>query len=92
MTVRSLRALLAAATALVLAGCMHGPAPAPASNHDAFFSRLLAMCGKAYAGRIEVDVPAAPGNDAFAGKPLVMHVRDCGSDTVRIPFHVGDDR
>ncbi len=29
---------------------------------------------------------------AFAGKPLVMHVRDCSADEIRIPFHVGEDR
>ena len=36
--------------------------------------------------------PAGAGDEAFAGKRLVMHVRDCSSDTVRIPFHVGEDR
>jgi hypothetical protein len=28
----------------------------------------------------------------MASKPLVMHVRECRSGEVRIPFHVGDDR
>lgn len=91
MTSRALRFLPACVLAFVLGGCLHAPAP-DATAHDAFFARLAAMCGKAYAGRVEVDVPAAPGNDAFAGKPLVMHVRECGPDSVRIPFHVGDDR
>ena len=26
------------------------------------------------------------------GQPLVMHVRACTADEIRIPFHVGDDR
>ncbi|GAA4794074.1 hypothetical protein GCM10023307_19520 [Lysobacter hankyongensis] len=47
-------------------------------------------CGNAYAGRVLVDTPATP-DSPFAGKPLVMHVRDCGDDEVRIPFHVGED-
>ena len=28
----------------------------------------------------------------MAGKRLVMHVRECRSAEIRIPFHVGDDR
>ena len=28
----------------------------------------------------------------MAGKRLVMHVRECGASTIRVPFHVGDDR
>ncbi len=56
------------------------------------------MCGKAFAGRVVIDTPAAPedptwqGGRAFAGKPLLMHVRGCGEDQLRIPFHVGEDR
>src|SRR5690606_38311406 len=77
------------AAAVVLAGSAHRPA---IDAQDAFFANLQALCGQAFAGSVEVDVPAAPGNDAFAGKPLVMHERECDGDTVRIPFHVGDDR
>lgn len=90
MPIPNLRSKIAA-TALLLAGCAHVPSPAPRTQ-DAFFANLQALCGQSFAGTIEVDEPAAPGNDAFAGKPLVMHVRDCDDDTVRIPFHVGDDR
>ncbi len=28
----------------------------------------------------------------MAGKRLVMHVRECSSNEIRIPFHVGGDR
>jgi hypothetical protein len=61
--------------------------PTPATQ---FLSQLSQHCGKAYAGRITANQPAAP-DDAFAGKALVMHVRDCGTQLVRVPFHVGDD-
>lgn len=77
------------AALLLATACTHLPAT---SAHDAFLANLQALCGKAFAGTVEVDQPAAPGNDAFAGKPLVMHVRECDGDTVRIPFHVGADR
>ena len=53
---------------------------------------MSALCGKAFAGHIVADRPAPTGADPFAGKPLVMHVRECSGDTIRIPFHVGDDR
>lgn len=90
MDLRILRSTIAAAL-LALAGCAHSPDPATKA-HDAFFANLQALCGQAFAGVVEVDRPAAPGNDAFAGRPMVMHVRECGDDTLRVPFHVGDDR
>ncbi len=37
------------------------------------------------------DGPPAEGEDPFAGKPLVMHVRECSADELKVPFHVGDD-
>ncbi|MCQ4164636.1 hypothetical protein [Tahibacter harae] len=67
------------------------PAPDAAAARDAFLAQLRAHCGKAYAGRIVADTPPSADNP-FAGKPLVMHLRDCTADTLRIPFHVGDDR
>jgi hypothetical protein len=54
------------------------------------FDQLSALCGKAFEGRI-VSPPVA-ADASFAGQRLVMHVRDCSPDTIRIPFHVGDDR
>ncbi|MGH8074194.1 MAG: hypothetical protein ACREO4_08990 [Lysobacter sp.] len=63
--------------------------PTPA---DAFMASLAPLCGKAFAGAVVADTPAPTGPDAFAGKPLVMHVRECSADEIRIPFHVGDDR
>ena len=66
--------------------------PQALTPHDAFFQRLSAVCGQAFAGRVAVDTPAPTGSDPFAGKPLVMHVRECSPHELRIPFHVGDDR
>ena len=69
---------------LALAACMTPAAPPP--DH---FTRLSALCGKAFEGRI-VSPPVA-ADASFAGQRLVMHVRECSADTIRIPFHVGDD-
>lgn len=43
----------------------------------------------AFEGRVVED---STGNPDFAGKSLVMHVRQCEPGAVYIPFHVGDDR
>jgi hypothetical protein len=64
-------------------------APQPA---DAFLDRIRRHCGQAFAGRIVTDTPPPTGDDPFAGKALVMHVRGCDARELRIPFHVGDDR
>jgi hypothetical protein len=72
---------------LVLSGCATLPSAAP---QDQFFSRLSALCGRAFEGRIAS--PPVEADRAFAGQRLVMHVRDCSSDTIRIPFHVGENR
>jgi hypothetical protein len=73
---------------LALAGCAHSPRPS--TPQDQFFAQLSSLCGKAFAGRIASPVVSADAS--FAGKTLIMHVRDCSSDVIRIPFHVGDDR
>ena len=78
---------LLAAVFLLLSGCVAIPPTTPA---DQFFERLSSLCGKAFEGRIAS--PVVPADADFAGKRLVMHVRECSTDTVRIPFHVGDDR
>ncbi len=55
---------------------------------DAFFMQLSKLCGKAFQGKISVDTA---GSKDFANKTLIMHVRECNSTTVKVPFHVGDD-
>ena len=72
---------------LALAGCATTP---HASPQQAFFDQLSALCGKAYEGRVAS--PAVEADAAFAGKRLVMHVRQCTANEIRIPFHVGEDR
>lgn len=83
-----MRPLLVSTLAL-LAGCATGQAEPPRPA-DAFLARLGGLCGRAFEGRVSVDRPT-PSPD-FAGKRLVMHVRDCSSGELRIPFHVGEDR
>ena len=74
--------------ALLLAGC--ATADRAAAPADIFFDRLAALCGKAFEGRIAS--PPVAADSSFAGKRLVMHVRECSGERIRIPFHVGEDR
>jgi hypothetical protein len=76
--------LLAAA----LAGC--ATSGVEEGQQARFFAGLKSLCGKAFEGRIAS--PAVEADSAFAGKRLVMHVRGCTADEIRIPFHVGEDR
>jgi hypothetical protein len=54
-----------------------------------FWSNLLTLCDGAYSGRV-VEAPA--GDTTLTGKPLVMHVRLCSDEEIRMPFHVGENR
>lgn len=56
---------------------------------DAFWAALQGICGQAFSGAI---VESVPPDTSFAGKDLIMHVRQCDDAEVRIPFHVGEDR
>lgn len=76
------------AVSLALSACASAPDPTPAPQ-DAFFARLTALCGQAFAGQVTT---RDPRDEAFASQPLVMHVRECGEREIRIPFHVGEDR
>jgi len=76
-------------------GCAAAPSSfsrKPQSPADSFFAAVGSLCGRAFPGRVLVDTPAATGPNPFAGKPLVMHVRECTGTALRIPFHVGENR
>ncbi|PVY44191.1 SadB/YajI family lipoprotein [Pontibacter virosus] len=59
------------------------------ATQQAFYSQLSKLCGKSFRG---VAVFPADGKDPFAGKELTMHVQACSDTTIRIPFHVGEDK
>ena len=82
-----MKSLVIIAASFVLAGCA---TTGDDQLQNPLFSRLSALCGKAYEGRIAS--PATEADASFAGKRLVMHVRECSADTIRVPFHVDEDR
>ncbi|MBN9481641.1 MAG: hypothetical protein J0I52_15505 [Bordetella sp.] len=84
------------AAGLVLSACSPepaapaaAPAEAPATAQDAFFANLTALCGQRFEGKV---VTTEAADSDFVGKRLLMHVRDCSKDEIRIPFWVGEDR
>jgi hypothetical protein len=60
-----------------------------APEQEQFWAALEDLCGQAFEGRL---AEAPPGDTTFADKRLVMHVRECSAEAIRIPFHVGEDR
>ena len=55
---------------------------------EMFWASLQQLCGKSYNGTLVL-----PENDEqFRGKTLVMHVRSCSENTIKIPFFVGEDK
>ena len=83
-----IRNFLSVSVVFFACACSADVAPQP-SNADEFLAKLAAHCGNAYAGSMvstdEVDAD-------FAAQEMVMHVRSCDENVIRVPFHVGDDR
>lgn len=64
-------------------------APVRERPGEALWNALRPLCGNAYEGRL---VEGTEPSDAAIGEQrLVMWVRDCGDDEIRIPFRVGAD-
>lgn len=58
------------------------------SGAKQFWETLKTHCGNSFEGQIT----EGPTNDNFRGKRLVMHIRSCNENTIKIPFFVGDDQ
>jgi hypothetical protein len=72
-----------------LGGLAAGLAAEPTAN-AVLWKNLQALCGQAFEGRV---IEGSAATDAmFKGQRLVMHVRACGENEIRIPFHVGANR
>jgi len=55
---------------------------------EIFWNTLKSHCGKAYEGSLVLPEE----DESFGGKKLVMHVRSCNQNEIKIPFYVGDDK
>lgn len=59
------------------------------TNSTLFWNDLNEHCGKSYEGEI---IAGSKEGDGFTGEKLVMHIRSCEENTIRIPFFVGEDK
>lgn len=57
-------------------------------NQKIFWQAISQLCGNAYEGTV-TDAPAT--DTVFKNKKLLMHVRHCNDNKIRIPFVVGDN-
>jgi hypothetical protein len=58
------------------------------SESEQFWDSLKNLCGKSFEGTLEL--PA--DDEQFGGKKLLMHVRYCSDNIIKIPFFVGEDK
>jgi hypothetical protein len=83
-----MKQLLTAALLLVVTACTSAP-PAPPTP-DGLWSALQSLCGRAFEGRLAEGTE--PSDAEIGAQRLVMHVRSCSPEEVRVPFHVGENR
>jgi hypothetical protein len=72
-------------TAGLLAACTTVSRPG-----DRFWAEVQPLCGQAFEGRLAEGTE--PSDQAMRDERLVMHIRSCEADEIRIPFHVGENR
>lgn len=75
---------------LAFTGALAANAVQPDDPQGAFWERLSALCGNAYEG--ELAVYHARMDAGWLGERLVMQVRECSENEIKIPLHVGEDR
>lgn len=83
---QSVQRIAAAVALLSLTAC----GDEPARPGEAFWTALQPLCGQAFEGRLVEGTE--PGDEAMRAQRLVMHVRSCTTEEIRIPFHVGENR
>ncbi|MCC5855262.1 MAG: hypothetical protein JJU10_06210 [Idiomarina sp.] len=76
---------MGALSVAVLAACT----PADEDPRDAFFNALAAHCGNSYEGAVSIGDPAL--DDEWINSRIVIEVKECHENRIRVPLHVGDD-
>jgi len=76
--------------ALSVLALIMGPSLAGASPQDDFFDRLGALCGQAFAGKMTHF--SRPGDNGWLDREVIIHVRECSENEIKIPLHVGENR
>ena len=73
--------------ALTLISCRTAQPDRPGER---LWNALAPLCGEAFEGRLAEGTE--PSDAAIGAQRLVMHVRNCSAEEIRIPFHVGTNR
>jgi len=73
--------------ALTLVSCRTVQSDRPGER---LWNALAPLCDQAFEGRLVEGTE--PSDAAIGAQRLVMHVRNCSAEEIRIPFHVGADR
>ena len=86
--------LLSVVTGLVWSPSKNGQAQprgrrAQLNTQKAFFENLKKLCGLQFLG---TTVFPQNADHPLVGKPLVLSVRSCAGNVIRIPFHAGEDK
>jgi len=58
------------------------------SEAEQFWNSLQNLCGKSFEGKLELPL----NDEQFGGKKLIMHIRSCNDEVIKIPFFVGEDK
>jgi hypothetical protein len=61
-----------------------------AAAQQEYWEGLQSLCGQAFAGRMVNFDPTA--DEGWLNRDVIMHVRECTEEEIRIPLHVGDNR
>jgi hypothetical protein len=81
-----MRYLFTILAAIFLLGCTSRDIPEVIDPEELFWNNLSKHCGKAFAGGLTKE---PPGDEMLTGTELLIaHFRECGDDTLRIPFHI----
>jgi hypothetical protein len=72
-----------------VAGITASPVSGPTAHQEVFWERLQELCGQAFEGTL---LMAPPDDDWWQADRVVMHVRECGEDEIRIPLHIDENR
>ncbi len=62
----------------------------PDDPQQVFWDNLSELCDSSFYG--EVEAYALPMDDGWKDQEIVMHVRECSDEEIKIPLHVGDNR
>ena len=74
---------------VALATTFFSPLASAGEAADLFLENLRSIGGQAFAGQL---VEYNDSDADLLGEQMIMHVRECSENEVRIPFFVGEDR